>query len=118
MTTQEGWRFAATDAAEAARDVVQHEPDTPWERIPVPADAAAAAASVKALEEEFQNLPSSIRGALRRATTNAAQLSDDRLHLTLTGLDDRTATIETAGERWARVDLATELGLEQRKDAS
>ncbi|KLO62470.1 MULTISPECIES: tRNA (adenosine(37)-N6)-threonylcarbamoyltransferase complex ATPase subunit type 1 TsaE [Dermacoccus] len=42
----------------------------------------------------------------------AEALSDDRLHLTLTGLDDRTATIETAGERWADIDLASELGLD------
>ena len=42
----------------------------------------------------------------------AEALSDDRLHLTLTGLDDRTATIETAGERWADIDLASQLGLD------
>lgn len=41
----------------------------------------------------------------------AEGLSDNRLHLTLTGLDDRTATIETTGPRWADVDLATALHL-------
>ncbi|WP_284534515.1 sacsin N-terminal ATP-binding-like domain-containing protein [Nocardioides sp. T2.26MG-1] len=73
------WRFEAVDAVEAAREVVHHDPDMPWERIPVPADADAASASLVALAEEFQKLPPSIRGALGRATGNAAQLSDDRL---------------------------------------
>ena len=41
----------------------------------------------------------------------AEGLSDDRLHVTLTGLDDRTVTIETAGKRWADVDVAGALGL-------
>lgn len=43
----------------------------------------------------------------------AEGLSDDRLHLTLTGVDDRTATIATAGERWADVDLTVELDLDR-----
>lgn len=73
------WWFSATEAADAAREVVHHDPDTPWERIPAPADAAAASASLSALAAEFQKLPPSIRGALGRATGNAAQLSDDRL---------------------------------------
>lgn len=73
------WRFEAAHAAHAAREVVHHDPGMPWERIPVPADAPAAAASLAALAEEFQKLPPSIRGALGRATGNAAQLSDDRL---------------------------------------
>ena len=73
------WRFVAADAADAAREVVHHDPDLPWERIPVPADADAASASLVALAAEFQKLPPSIRGALGRATGNAAQLSDDRL---------------------------------------
>lgn len=41
----------------------------------------------------------------------AEGLSENRLHLTLTGIDDRTATIETAGARWAEVDVETALGL-------
>lgn len=41
----------------------------------------------------------------------AEGLSEDRLHLTLTGLDDRTASLETAGPRWADVDLVAALGL-------
>lgn len=73
------WRFEASQAAAAAHEVVHHELDEPWERIPIPADAEAAAASVQALAAEFRALPSSIRGALGRATSNAAQLSDDRL---------------------------------------
>ena len=73
------WRFVAADAADAAREVVHHDPDLPWERIPAPADADAASASLVALAAEFQKLPPSIRGALGRATGNAAQLSDDRL---------------------------------------
>lgn len=73
------WRFDAAEAAEAAREVVHHDPDAPWQRIPTPADAAAAAASVAELAAEFLKLPPSIRGALGRATSNAAQLSDDRL---------------------------------------
>jgi len=73
------WQFDAAEAAEAAREVVHHDPDTPWERIPIPADAGAAAASLSALSAEFLKLPPSIRGALGRATINAAQLSDDRL---------------------------------------
>lgn len=75
----ESWWFEAADAAAAAHEVVHHEPDAPWERIPMPVDAAAASASLAALAEEFQKLPPSIRGALGRATGNAAQLSDDRL---------------------------------------
>lgn len=73
------WWFEAADAAEAAREVVHHDPDTPWERIPIPTDADAASASLSALAAEFLKLPPSIRGALGRATGNAAQLSDDRL---------------------------------------
>lgn len=73
------WWFEAADAVAAAREVVHHDPDTPWERIPMPVDAAAASASLAALAEEFEKLPPSIRGALGRATGNAAQLSDDRL---------------------------------------
>jgi hypothetical protein len=73
------WRFGAAEAAEAAREVVHHDPDSPWERIPIPADAEAASASLSALAAEFLKLPPSIRGALGRATDNAAQLSDDRL---------------------------------------
>ncbi len=76
---EEIWRFGAIEAAEAARQVVHHDPDAPWERIPIPADAEAASASVTALAAEFLKLPPSIRGALGRATGNAAQLSDDRL---------------------------------------
>lgn len=76
---REIWWFREADAVAAAREVVHHDPDAPWERIPMPADAAAAAASLSALATEFQNLPPSIRGALGRATGNAAQLSDDRL---------------------------------------
>nr|WP_243755027.1 tRNA (adenosine(37)-N6)-threonylcarbamoyltransferase complex ATPase subunit type 1 TsaE [Dermacoccus sp. NHGro5] len=41
----------------------------------------------------------------------AEGLSEDRLHLTLTGLDDRTVTVETAGPRWADIDLVAALGL-------
>lgn len=41
----------------------------------------------------------------------AEGLSEDRMHLTLTGLDDRTVTVETAGPRWADVDLVAALGL-------
>lgn len=73
------WLFDATEAAEAAHEVVHHDPDTPWERMPIPADADAASASLSALAAEFLKLPPSIRGALGRATGNAAQLSDDRL---------------------------------------
>lgn len=79
MPEPELWEFSAEDAAQAAHEVVHHTPDTPWERIPVPRDSDAAAASVVALSAEFQRLPPSIRGALGRASTNAAQLSDDRL---------------------------------------
>ena len=77
---EEIWKFGATEAADAAREVVHHDPDTPWERIPMPVDAEAASASLTALAAEFMKLPPSIRGALGRATGNAAQLSDDRLH--------------------------------------
>lgn len=96
------WRFEAADAVEAAREVVHHDPDTPWERIPVPADADAASASVAALAEEFQKLPPSIRGALGRATGNAAQLSDDRLQ----GLAEllQNADDEGADEAYFLVD--------------
>ena len=73
------WRFEAGEATDAAREVVHHDPDTLWERIPVPADADAASASLSALAAEFLKLPPSIRGALGRAAGNAAQLSDDRL---------------------------------------
>lgn len=73
------WRFGAADAVMAAQEVVHHDPDAPWDRIPVPADAEAASASLLALAAEFDKLPPSIRGALGRATGNAAQLSDDRL---------------------------------------
>jgi hypothetical protein len=73
------WRFSVGDASTAARDVVHHDPETPWGRIPVPDDSDAADASVRALSAEFTSLPISIRGALGRATTNAAQLSDDKL---------------------------------------
>ncbi|MUN62872.1 hypothetical protein GMA12_06910 [Kocuria sediminis] len=73
------WRFDAVEADVAAREVVHHDPDAPWGRIPIPADADAAAASLSALAAEFLKLPPSIRGALGRATSNAAQLSDDRL---------------------------------------
>lgn len=73
------WRFNAAEAAEAAREVVHHDPESPWDRIPIPADSSAAEASLAALSAEFQKLPPSIRGALGRATSNAAQLSDDRL---------------------------------------
>ena len=45
----------------------------------MPVDAEAASASLTALTDEFLKLPPSIRGALGRATGNAAQLSDDRL---------------------------------------
>lgn len=41
----------------------------------------------------------------------AEGLSDDRMHITLTGLDDRTVTVETYGARWADVDVAAELSL-------
>lgn len=41
----------------------------------------------------------------------AEGLSDDRMHVTLTGLEDRTVTIETSGARWADVDLGSTLGL-------
>lgn len=96
------WRFEAADAVEAAREVVHHDPDTPWERIPVPADADAASASLAALAEEFQKLPPSIRGALGRATGNAAQLSDDRLQ----GLAEllQNADDEGADEAYFLVD--------------
>jgi len=73
------WWFDAAEAIEAAREVVHHDPDSIWERMPIPADADAASASLSALANEFQKLPPSIRGALGRATGNAAQLSDDRL---------------------------------------
>lgn len=73
------WWFETADAVAAAHEVVHHDPDSARKRIPVPADADAAAASVLALADEFQRLPPSIRGALGRATGNAAQLSDDRL---------------------------------------
>ena len=73
------WRFTSIEAAEAAHEVVHHTPDTPWDRVPMPANAEAAASSVRALADEFDQLPPSIRGALGRATRNAAQLSDDRL---------------------------------------
>lgn len=76
---EEIWRFGAVEAADAARQVVHHDPDEPWERIPIPDDADAASASLSALAAEFLKLPPSIRGALGRATSNAAQLSDDRL---------------------------------------
>lgn len=76
---EEIWRFDAVEAVDAARQVVHHDPDEPWERIPIPADAEAASASLTALAAEFMKLPPSIRGALGRATGNAAQLSDDRL---------------------------------------
>lgn len=41
----------------------------------------------------------------------AEGLSEDRMHLTLTGLDDRTVTVETAGPRWEDIDLVAALGL-------
>ena len=41
----------------------------------------------------------------------AEGLSEERMHLTLTGLDDRTVTVETAGPRWADIDLVAALGL-------
>ena len=41
----------------------------------------------------------------------AEGLSDDRLHLTLTGLEDRTVTVETSGARWASADVRGALGL-------
>lgn len=46
----------------------------------------------------------------------AESLSDDRIHLTLTGLEDRVAQIETAGERWSDVDLASVLELSPSED--
>lgn len=73
------WKFGATEAAEAAGEVVHHDPDALWDRIPIPADGDAASACLSALADEFRKLPPSIRGALGRATSNAAQLSDDRL---------------------------------------
>lgn len=76
---EEIWKFGASEAADAAREVVHHDPDAPWARIPMPVDAEAAAVSLTALADEFLKLPPSIRGALGRATGNAAQLSDDRL---------------------------------------
>lgn len=45
----------------------------------------------------------------------AEGLSDDRMHITLTGIDDRTVTVETAGSRWADVDVAGPLGLTDRR---
>lgn len=42
----------------------------------------------------------------------AEGLSENRLHITLVGLDDRIVTIETAGPRWADVDLVRELALD------
>lgn len=41
----------------------------------------------------------------------AEGLSEDRLHLTLTGIDDRTVSVESAGKRWADIDLEGALGL-------
>ncbi|XRQ09242.1 sacsin N-terminal ATP-binding-like domain-containing protein [Actinomadura welshii] len=79
MAEPQWWCFSAIEAGDAAREVVHHAPETPWQRVPVPADADAAAESVAALAVEFGKLPPSIRGALGRATTNAAQLSDDQL---------------------------------------
>lgn len=79
MADPELWFFAADTAREAAHEVVHHAPDTPWRRVPLPSDSSAAAASITALAAEFELLPPSIRGALGRATSNAAQLSDDRL---------------------------------------
>ncbi|QYJ04173.1 hypothetical protein KUV85_00390 [Nocardioides panacisoli] len=76
---EDTWWFSEAEAADAAREVVHHDPDTPWDRMPAPVDAAAASASLTALAAEFQKLPPSIRGALGRASGNAAQLSDDRL---------------------------------------
>ncbi len=79
MAEPEQWLFSAGFATEAAHEVVHHPPDTPWHRVPVPCDSEAAAASIAALAAEFERLPPSIRGALSRATSNAARLSDDRL---------------------------------------
>ena len=41
----------------------------------------------------------------------AESLSEDRLHITLTGLDDRTVNVDSAGPRWADVDVAEALKL-------
>lgn len=79
MTGPARWSFTAPEAEAAAHEVVHYAPETPWTRTPVPVDSEAAAASVAALAAEFNRLPPSIRGALGRATSNAAQLSDDRL---------------------------------------
>jgi hypothetical protein len=79
MSEPETWRFTAGEAREAAHEVVQHPSDAPWQRIPCPADSQAANAGVTAFEAELKGLPVSIRGALGRAATNAARLSDDRL---------------------------------------
>lgn len=79
MTGPARWSFTVAEAEAAAHEVVHHALETPWTRIPMPADSDAAAASVAALAAEFERLPPSIRGALGRATSNAAQLSDDRL---------------------------------------
>ncbi|MBN0974579.1 MULTISPECIES: sacsin N-terminal ATP-binding-like domain-containing protein [unclassified Gordonia (in: high G+C Gram-positive bacteria)] len=103
--TGEIWWFEAVEATEAAREVVHHDPDSDWERIPIPADASAASASLSALANEYQKLPPSIRGALGRATENAAQLSDDRLQglaELLQNADDEgadTACFLVAGDR-------------------
>ncbi|WP_421735724.1 sacsin N-terminal ATP-binding-like domain-containing protein [Cellulomonas sp.] len=107
MVEVEQWRFGAEDAVEAAHEVVHHDPDTAWSRIPVPSSTDAALASLAALNAEFHALPVSIRGALRRATTNAAQLSDDRLQglaELLQNADDVGATdayfmVDTEGHR-------------------
>lgn len=42
----------------------------------------------------------------------AEGLAEDRLHLTLTGVEDRTVAVATVGQRWAEVDLVAALGLD------
>ena len=74
------WRsFSADKAGELARAVVHHDPGIPRTELLVPQDAAAAAAGVRELAVQLENLPKSIRAALQSARDNAGYLSDDRL---------------------------------------
>jgi hypothetical protein len=89
------WRFTAAEAADAAHEVVWHRARTPWSRMPVPADDAAAEASVHALAEEFERIPASFLDALDDSGSNAALISDDPLQglaELLQNADDADAT--------------------------
>ena len=71
--------FDVGHAEEAADRVFYHDPSVPFLQASEPVDEDAARVAVRRLGQLFEQLPASIRRALRGAEINAGQLSDDRL---------------------------------------